>query len=220
MVYKYSILKALLLSYIYYCIIYTFPYGSQLSPNMFISDNLNSFIPFFLLYLFFINNFQMFFANSMFLVRNKSLSNSVLGILKELVPLNILYTFIFVFVINIVNIQHFGKVDLIYSVKFFMLINLCFIFLNLVVIIPRIIWGGISSFISALFFIMLSIFSILFKKESDDFLFLPLSLHAMPLNTFKDFLIVISIFSLYICLIFLFIFFVRRLYYGNQKHIS
>ncbi len=219
MAYKHSFLKALLLSYLYYCIVFTFPYSMKISPNLFIGDNLNSFTSFFLLYLIFINNFQAFFSNSMFLARNKSFYSTVLRILKSLLPMNILYTLVFIIVINIVNFQHFGRIDLLYTIKFFVLINLCFILLNFISVIFRILWGGTASLIGGLSLVVLNIFSILYKKEGQDFLYMPLSLHEAPTSTLQDLLKLVMILFLYASLAFLFIFLIKKIYYGRKKHV-
>lgn len=218
--YKSSILKGLLLAYLYYCIINIFPYDAQLLPTKFIGDSIASTIAFYLLYLLYINSFQLFFVNSMYLVRSKNIYHAIMGVIYRLLPLNLLYSIIFVSVINLVNWRAFNEIDLIYSLQFFILINISMVLLNLVLVTTHILFGVVVSFISSFFLIVLNIFAILYQDDASDFSYLPLSLHAVSVTRFLDALVVAGVFLCYLLVIFGSIKIIRGVHYGNKKKIQ
>lgn len=192
----------------YYMTVRLFVIYGLMSEFTLLGESYQAVFTFYLTYFAYISIYYYDMINSMSLVRYKTYTTAIYAIIRRLLKDNLIFITIYSGVIVLILLLSERDLNTIYIVKFFILINICFLLLGLVLIVLHLLFNSKVAFVGAvLYFLIMSLFV---SPDGTSNAYSPIYLYLAPLNTMIDLVKLISIIAIYFLLISVFFLLVKK----------
>ena len=180
----------------YYMTVRLFVIYGLMSEFTLLGESYQAVFAFYLTYFAFISIYYSSMINSMWLIRYKTYSKAIFKFSSEIIKDNLIFTTIYTSVILIILFINQREVSIFYSIKFFILINICLLLLGLLLVILNILFNSRVAFIGAVFYFL--IMSLFVSVDGTANPYSPIYLYLAPINTIIELGKLIGIIIIYL----------------------
>gem|GEM_PF-6288933 len=187
------------LSFMYFMTVRLFAIYGLISEYTLLGGSYQSIFAFYLTYFLFIAVYYSDIINSMTLIRYKTYSKALNGILKYLFKNNLLFTTIYTIVImtNIYSIK--AQINLLYTIKFYILINICLLLISFFIIVLHLLFNSKMAMIGAILYFLIA--SLFVSANGTVNFYSPIYLFLAPMSSIIEDIKIVSVILFYFGLI-------------------
>lgn len=186
---------ALFLSFIYYMTVRLFVLYGAMSEFTLLGESRHAIFAFYLTYFAFISIYYVDSINSMYLIRYKSCKNAIRWMMKKLFYHNVIFTTIFTLVMLYILYLNHREISLFYTLKFYILIHVCLLILNLFIVVIHLLFNERIAIICAIILFLIASFFV--SVDGTAHPYTPVYLYLAPLNSWGEIVRLVVFTSLY-----------------------
>lgn len=184
------------LSLLYYLTVRLFVVYGLISSFTLIGDVKPVVYAFFLIYFVYLSLSYMDTLPNMLLIRFRKYSKAFRWLMKRLAISNLLFSFVFTAILVVLLIANGREISMIYTMKFFLLIQMPLLLINMVMVLAHLFYNERVAFISGMLFFLIGSFIVSFDGSAKPFS--PIYLYLAPTNSIGEISKLIAVFISYV----------------------